>query len=222
MIEVIKTSISYEGAAAKLTLILLVDAEPDLSVLAISAYTCCFELESNNWTITSSVPNEWVISAYKLDVKFESETSIVACTDLAAKLSGLTAFALLVPVCTSAAEAIDNWVLFVVIDPPNETDVPSIVIALLASFAFAIEPAKCTLSTEPSVMCSELIASSAILAPVIASASIWAVSTVSNKASAPVAVPLIVIASASKVPSTSTFPDISNEAAINWSTCKSS
>ena len=51
------------------------------------------------------MPNECVISAYKLDAKFESETSIVACTDLAAKVSGVTNLVVLVPVCTSAAEA---------------------------------------------------------------------------------------------------------------------
>jgi len=36
------------------------------------------------------------------------------------------------------------------------------------------------------------------------------------------AVPFTVIASASSVPSTSTSPEISKEAAISWSTCKSS
>ena len=48
MIEVIKTSISFEGAAAKVNLTLLVDALFDLSVLATSAKTVSFELESNN------------------------------------------------------------------------------------------------------------------------------------------------------------------------------
>ena len=57
-----------------------------------------------------------------------------------------------------------------VTEPPKETAVPLIVIELFANLAFAIEPAKCTLSTDPSTRCSEFIASSAILAPVIASA----------------------------------------------------
>ena len=53
-------------------------------------------------------------------------------------------------------------------EPPKDTAEPLIVI---------LEFAKCTLSTEPSVMCSEFIASSANLAPVIASAAIFQVVT---------------------------------------------
>ena len=49
-------------------------------------------------------------------------------------------------------------------EPPKETAVPLIVIELLANLAFAIEPDKCTLSTEPSTRCSESTASSASLA----------------------------------------------------------
>ncbi len=63
----------------------------------------------------------------------------------------------------------------VVDEAPNWISVVPTVTLLFDNLAFAIEPAKCTLSTEPSVMCSEFIASSAILAPVIASAAILAV-----------------------------------------------
>ena len=67
---------------------------------------------------------------------------------------------------SSVAETVFKFALLtlsfaVVTEPPNEIDEPVIVIALLA---------KCTLSTEPSVMCSELIASAAILVPSTASA----------------------------------------------------
>ena len=64
-----------------------------------------------------------------------------------------------------------------VTEPPKDTAVPLIVIELFANLAFAIEPAKCTLSTEPSTKCSEFMRHQAILAPVIASAAILAVVT---------------------------------------------
>ena len=123
-----------------------------------------------------------------------------------------------------AASSSPEIVIFL---PPDISLLESVMIALLAITVPFVMPSIKLMSAALAVTPSKMFSSAVVeVTPsIILSSDAVAVtpSKMFNSAAVELTVvPFIDKASVSKVPSTSTLPDISKDAAISWSTCKSS